>query len=134
MADYSPVETGGSSPFPMTAAAAITGGQLLDASTAGTVVPAAGTLHPIGVAAHDAPNGGRVTVWPISGVHHELVIENSAAVAVGGPITASASAAGRIKSGTLATLAAAGMLLGVATTSGTGDSGGTVRARFVGVA
>ncbi|SFK92570.1 hypothetical protein SAMN05216275_14161 [Streptosporangium canum] len=111
MADYSPVYTGGAAPFTMTASATVTGGQVLFASGVGTVAPTAGANGAyVGVAAHDAASGARVTVWPIPGVVHESV--TPAGVTAGGALTS--STAGGVDSGTLATVAAAGTLIGTA--------------------
>jgi hypothetical protein len=131
--DYTPVNAD-AGPFTATASATIAGGQLLDATGDGTVGPAAGTLHPVGVAAHDAPSGGRVSVFPLLGYVHEVAIKNTVAIAAGAPIVAAASAAGKVDTGTLATVAAAGTLIGVCVKGGTGNAGGTVLARFVGIA
>ena len=55
MADYSPVYSGGVTPFTQTTSAAVTGGQVLEVTATGTVGPAtAATVKPVGVAAHDA--------------------------------------------------------------------------------
>jgi len=131
MADYTPVNQ--DKPFTQTASATITGGQLLDSTGNGTVGPSAGTLRPIGVAEHDAVSGGRVTVWPMPGNVHELVIKNTVVIAAGNPIIAASGSAGNVDTGTLATVAAAGTLIGICIQGGTGNAGGTVKARFVGV-
>ena len=116
MADYSPVTTGGTKPFTSQASATITGGQLVAVSGAGTVGPAgADSGAVVGVAAHDAASGAKVSVWPLIGPIHETT--TSAGVTAGNALAS--EAAGGIKSGTLATLAAAGTLLGTAHTTAT---------------
>jgi hypothetical protein len=111
MADYVPVYYGGVEPFTMTASATITGGQVLVASGVGTVAASSGASGAyVGVAAHDAVSGQRVTVWPIPGVVHETTTPTGATA---GAALASA-ASGAVDPGTLATLAAAGTLIGTA--------------------
>jgi hypothetical protein len=73
VADYTPVYQPGTT-FTATTSAAVTGGQMLAVSGNGTVAPAAAdSPDAIGVAAHDAASGGRVTVHALAGVHHEFV-------------------------------------------------------------
>ncbi|MEV0306529.1 capsid cement protein [Nonomuraea fuscirosea] len=125
MADYLPVHRNGADPFTMTASSAVVGGQVLAASGVGTVAPTAGPSGAaIGVAQHDAPTGGLVTVWPISGVIHETV--SPAGVTAGAALTSSTS--GGIDPGTLATVAAAGTHIGTALTTA---AAGT-KARWIG--
>jgi carbonic anhydrase/acetyltransferase-like protein (isoleucine patch superfamily) len=133
MPDYTPVNNASAQTFTSTASAAITGGQVLDATGNNTVGPSAGALHPVGVALHDAPSGGRVSVAMISSVIHECVIKNTVVIAAGAPIIPASAAAGQIDTGTLATVAAAGTLIGVCLSGGTGNAGGTVKARFIGI-
>lgn len=74
MADYTPLQTANLLPITSTASASITGGQLVEVSGSGSVGPAAAdSVKAVGVAAHDAANGGRVTVHPLAGVVHEFV-------------------------------------------------------------
>lgn len=116
MADYTPVFSTGNVPFTLQASAAITGGQVVYASGAGTVAPTAGANGAaIGVAAHDAANGAKVSVWPLVGPVHETV--TPAGVTAGAAL--SSSTAGGVDSGTLATLAAAGTFIGTAVTTAT---------------
>ena len=116
MSDYNPVYTGGAKPFTLTASAAITGGQVVYASGVGTVAPTAGANGAyVGVAAMDAANGARVTVWPVPGCIHETV--TPAGVTAGAAVASSTS--GGVDSGTLATIAAAGTLMGTALTTAT---------------
>lgn len=120
MADYSPVFTGGAVPFTATTSGAVTGGNVLIASGSGTVaVSTADSTVVVGVAAHDAASGAKVTVWPIDGVVHELVA--SGAITAGGGVNADAS--GQVKaSGTgIPTQAAAGALIGTALTTAAGS-------------
>jgi hypothetical protein len=125
MSDYSPVYTGGALPLTFTAASAITGGQVVVAVATGTVGPAAGvSAVAIGVAAHDAATGARVSVWPLTNVVHEIVAT--------GTITAldgiSSAAAGIVATVAVATGAAAGTLIGIALTTATNPA----KVRFVG--
>jgi len=129
MGDYSPVNAMGKVPHRKTASATITGGQLLTASGNNTVAPSTAGDRSIGVAAKDAVNGEPVPVWPITGVEHEVTITGAVVIAANNPIIAAAS--GQVNTGTLATVAAAGTLLGVCTRGGTGGSA-TPTARFVG--
>ncbi|GAA3027263.1 hypothetical protein [Streptosporangium longisporum] len=111
MADYLPVYLNGIDPFTMSASAPVTGGQVLYPSGVGTVAPTAGANGAaIGIAQNDAPTGGLVTVWPLSGVVHETV--TPAGVTTGAAVTS--STAGGVDSGTLATVAAAGTHIGTA--------------------
>lgn len=114
MADYLPVYTNGAEPYSATTSATVTGGQVLYASGNGTVAPTAGANGAfVGVAAHDAASGARVTVWPVSGVIHETT--SPAGVTAGAALTSSTS--GGVDSGTLGTIAAAGTLMGTALTT-----------------
>lgn len=116
MADYTPVYANGVLPMTMTAGAAITGGQLVFISGVSTVSPTAGANGAtVGVAAHDAASGARVSVWPLVGPVHESVNSNAGTITAGAPITSGAS--GGVDTGTLGTLAAAGTLLGTAVTT-----------------
>jgi hypothetical protein len=114
MPDYQPVNPTNTLPKTRTAGAAITGGQLLLPTADSVVSPVtANTQRATSVAAHDAPSGGRVTVWPLPGVIHESVNNNAGAVTAGAPITAGASAG--VDTGLLGTVAAAGTLVGICT-------------------
>lgn len=118
MADYSPVYSGGVQAFTKTASAAITGGQVLEVTGVSQVGPAgAASTKVIGVAAHDAASGARVTVWPLANCEHEITVVAAATVTAGdGVIT---GAAGTVNTATVATAAAAGTLIGTATTTAT---------------
>lgn len=115
MADYGPVFTAGKKPRTYTAGGTIVGGNLVELTTAEVITAStAASVDCIGVAAHDAASGALVTVWPLSGVTHEIVA--SAAVAVGDNIAPAATGKGApIGAGTF------GQLVGVATTVAAGD-------------
>jgi hypothetical protein len=124
VADYTPVYAGGNNAFTKTASAAITGGQLVETTTASSVGPAgAGSLKVVGVAANDTASGARVTVWPLANAEHEVLCTGT--ITVGDGVIA--GAAGVIVTAAVATAAAGGTLLGIATTTGT-----AVKVRFVG--
>jgi hypothetical protein len=125
MADYTPVFTNGVQPWTATTSAAVVGATLLETSTTGAVATAGAlSLKVIGVAAHDAASGARVTVWPLTGVVHELV--HTAGGTVGDCIVAAAS--GALGTATQATAAAAGYDLGTALTT----AGAGLKLRFLG--
>jgi hypothetical protein len=127
VADYSPVYQSGQLPLTKTASAAITGGTVVETTTTGSVGPAgAGSLKSIGVAAHDAASGARVTVWPLAALEHEVAVVAAGTVTVGdGVITA---AGGLVNTSAVGVAAAAGTLIGIATTTATAPN----RVRFVG--
>lgn len=125
MADYTPVYVSKTNPLTKTASATITGGQLVEITTASAVGPAgAASTKVIGVAAHDAASGARVTVWPLNNVEHEIT--STGTIAVGDGIAS--GAAGVAATVVVATGAAAGTLIGRATTAATGGA----KVRFVG--
>lgn len=125
MADYTPVFTGGKIPKTMQAGGAIVGGTFVSSSGAGAVTTSgAASATVIGVAAHDAASGAKVTVWPLPGVTHEMA--STGTIAAGDGIAS--GAAGVAATVVVATGAAAGTLLGIAETPATG--GGLVR--FIG--
>jgi hypothetical protein len=125
MGDYTPVNNVDS--ITMTASATITGGQVLVVSGVGTVAPSAGTTaKAVGVALHDAPSGGRVTFAVLPGAVHEVVVQGATTVTQGNAVQP--DAAGTVSSGTLATIAAAGTLLGIAVNTATGPA----KVRFIG--
>jgi hypothetical protein len=127
VADYSPVYSGGVTPFTATTSAATTGGQVLEVTATGTVGPAtAATTKPVGVAAHDAASGAKVTVWPLANCIHEIVVVAAATVtAADGVITGTA---GTVNTATVATAAAAGTLIGTALTTATAPN----KVKFIG--
>lgn len=125
MADYTPVFTGGAIPKTMQASGAITGSQLVATAGNGLVATAgAASATVIGVAAHDAASGGKVTVWPLRNVTHE--IPSTGTIAAGDGIVSGAS--GVAATAAVATAAAAGTLLGIAETGATGGA----LVRFIG--
>lgn len=126
MADYQPVNCSDVLPFTKTASGAITGGGLVSISGDNSVAQSTVGDHPVGVAAYDAASGGRVTIWPLPGVIHEVTVQGVLAVVAGNDIIAGTT--GFIKAGTLATDAAAGTLIGIATKAGTGPA----KAQFIG--
>lgn len=114
MADYTPIYSGGVEPFTATTSGAVTGGRVLEVSGDGTVQQAgAASTVAIGVAAHDAASGARVTVWPLANVVHQLSA-SGAITAAAGVVTA---ANGQVATATIATAAAAGTLIGIAATT-----------------
>lgn len=116
MADYTPIFSGGVTPFTATTSAAVTAGRLLAVSGAGTVAHAAAdSLAVVGVAASDAASGAKVGVWPMNNCVHELLSTTTITASATAGVVADAS--GQVKAATIATAAAAGSLVGVATTS-----------------
>lgn len=125
MADYTPVYSGGAIPLTFTTSGAVTGGQILVASATGTVGPAAGvSAVAVGVAAHDAASGARVTVWPLANVVHEITATSTVTALDG----ISSAAAGIVQTVAVATGAAAGTLIGIALTTATNPA----KVRFIG--
>lgn len=119
MGDYTPYYTGGAQPWTATTSATVTGGQVLVSSGNGTVGPAgAASAIAVGVAAHDAASGAKVSVWPLEGVIHELVAAN-AITAGGGVQTAAAGQADPVAT-SIAAGSAAGTLIGTAITTAAG--------------
>jgi hypothetical protein len=80
----------------------------------------------IGVFAHDAASGAKVTVWPLVNVEHEIVCANGITAAGG----VQAAATGQVDPATtsIAAASAAGTLIGIATTTATS----TNKVRFIG--
>jgi hypothetical protein len=127
VADYNPRNVGNT--FTKAASAAVTGGQVLEATGNDTVGPAgAGSAKVVGVAAFDQPTtGGRVTIWRRT-LEHVTVIKSGTVLAAGDPIkTAAAGTIDKYVTGT----DAVGLYIGIAVTGGTGD--GTVTASWVGI-
>jgi hypothetical protein len=128
MGDYQPVYTGGAKPFTATTSGAVTGGQVLVSSGVGTVgVAGAASAIVVGVAAHDAPSGGKVAIWPIEGVLHEIVAAN--AITAGGGIQTAASGQVDPVATSIAAGSAAGTLIGTAITTAAGSP---LKVRFQG--
>lgn len=118
MADYTPIYTGGVRPRSYTTSAAVTGGRVVAVSGSDTIAHAAADdATAVGVAAHDAGSGERVTVWPLEGVTHEL--EASGALAADAGVVTDAN--GQVKTAVIATASAAGTLIGVAATTAAGS-------------
>jgi hypothetical protein len=125
MADYTPVFTNGVEPFSATTAAAVTGGTFLETGTTGTVqVSGTASTKVVGVAAHDAASGAKVTVWPIAGIVHEIT--HTAGGTVGDCITSLST--GLAASTAVATASAAGTDLGTALTT----ASAAAKIRFIG--
>jgi hypothetical protein len=142
MGDYMPVTVNGAAPYSLTASTAITGGFLVEMSAFDdNVVMSGGANHPVGVAAHDAVAAQRVTIWPLSGVLHETMVQNTNVIAAGNPVVPAASS-GRITSGVLTTQAQAGLLIGICVRGATGTTTGVTtgvvttpsKARWIGIA
>lgn len=72
MSDYTPVFTNGAIPFTSQASGTVTGGDCVIVSGTGTVAGSGAAGIAIGVAAHDAVSGQKVTVWPLRCVHETL--------------------------------------------------------------
>ena len=118
MADYTPIFTAGVVPWTATTAGAVTGGRVLAASATGVVTHAgADSTVAVGVAAHDAASGAKVTVWPLDNCIHQLEA-TGAITALAGVVT---DTAGQVKTATIATAAAAGTLIGTALTTAAGS-------------
>lgn len=125
MADYTPIYDGGADPFTQTTSGAVTGGQVLVASGAGTVAAAGGaSAVAVGIAAHDAASGAKVTVWPLTNVVHEIVTTGTVTALDG----VTSATAGTVATGVVATVAAAGTLIGIALTTATTGN----KVRFIG--
>lgn len=125
MADYTPVFTGGVAPKTYQASGPIVGGTFVSVSGAGTVnTSGAASATVVGVAAHDAGSGSKVTVWPLRNVTHEIT--STGTIAAGDGIATGAS--GVAATAVIATAAAAGTLVGIAETAATGGA----LVRFIG--
>jgi hypothetical protein len=125
MADYTPVYTNGVQPFSTTTSAAVTGGTFVEATTTGAVATAGATsVKVVGVAAHDAASGARLTVWPLPGVVHEIV--HTAGGTVGDTIASTAT--GTAATAVAGTASAAGYDLGIALTT----AAALAKIRFIG--
>jgi hypothetical protein len=126
MADYTPVYAGGARPFTLTTSGVVTGGNVLVVSGAGTVAASGGaSAVAIGVAAHDAASGARVTVWPLDNVIHELPVATGTVTAADG---VTSSTTGGVTTAVVGTAAAAGTLIGIALTTAASPN----KVRFVG--
>lgn len=95
MSDYTPPGVSPDS-WTQTASAAVAGGQLLIQTGDNTVGPStAGSLKAVGIAAHDAPSGGRVTVLGLDCVH-ETVVDTAGNMLAGDPVKAGGTVPGTI--------------------------------------
>lgn len=133
MSDYTPVNSD-SGAVTLTAGAVITGGLLVTTSGADdTVVHTTSTANrAIGVAASDAPSGGRVTVYLLPGFIHEVPAENGVTPTNGLGVICSTTP-GRVTSTTMSsTLSNGAVIIGMFTRSTTGSTAATVRCRFLG--
>jgi hypothetical protein len=84
MAETTPVFAGGFAPFTMQASAAVTGARLVEntgGTANGTVGPAgAASVKVVGYAGNDqATIGGKVPVWPLSGLVFEILCTGTVA-------------------------------------------------------
>lgn len=123
MADYTPVFSGGAVPFTSQASAALVGGQLVVPTGNATCgVAGAAATNVMGVAAHDAALGSKVTVWPLPGVTHELTS------------TGTIAAGDRLVSGAAGVVAGGGATPAQDTVIGTAENAATGGAlcRFIG--
>jgi hypothetical protein len=132
MGDYTPVSGDDPEPFTLTAGGTIGGGALVSISAGAndTVVQSTTGDHSIGVAGFDAVSGQRVLIYPLPGVIHEIVVQTAgSAPAAGDPISAGTTGT-VVKSATsMATAAAAGILLGICVR---GAAAGA-KCRFIGI-
>jgi hypothetical protein len=120
MGDYAPIYPGGAQPFTQTTSAAVTGGRVLAASGNGTVAHAgAASTVVVGVAAHDAASGAKVSVWPLEGVVHEL--EAAGAITAAGGVQTAANGQVDPVTTSIAAGSAAGTLIGTALTTAAGS-------------
>ncbi len=140
MSDYTPVNTD-TGAITLTAGAIITGGLLVCSSGVDDTV--VHTTHstlgrrPIGIAAQDAPSGGRVPVYPLPGYIHSVPVENGATTVTGDWVVASTTP-GRISSTTIAQFSTTNTSVQVigtvvrATTGSTSAVVGVGVSRFIG--
>jgi hypothetical protein len=128
--DYQPLNPSNTLPYTKTVGAtAVVGGTLVSISGDNLVVPSTTGDHPVGVAAHDAGIGGRVTIWPLDGVIHEITMQGVIAAVAGNALIAGTT--GFLNTSALGAAAAAGTLIGICTRGGTGGTG-TGKAQFIG--
>jgi hypothetical protein len=121
MPDYSPPYANGAAPFTVTASAVVTGGTVVESTTTGAcAATGAASSKVLGVAAHDAPSGGRISIWPLPGVVHEVT--NTAGNTVGDNIVSAAG--GLVAQGALA--------LGTALGTAVATAGVGAKTRFLG--
>lgn len=96
MADFTPVFMPGTAQT-LSAGGAITGGDLVTLSAASTVIKAAATASAayVGVAAHDASTGTKVTVFILKAVFDSIA---DSTVTVGDQVTTTSTANRQVKS------------------------------------
>jgi hypothetical protein len=135
MSDYTPVTSDQAAFSATVGATAVTGGQLVEyGATDLTVIPALGVKRPLGVAAHDAPVGGRVTVYVVPGMIHETLVKSGVTIPLGAPVVPGTTAGTLDFNVTsLAAAAASGLLLGIALKASAAGDGTTVKARWIGI-
>lgn len=130
MTDYSPVYVPGTE-WSATTNATVTGGQLLEVSGNGTVgVAGASSAKVVGVAAFDAANGARVTVFPLRMVHRvtatgSITAGDQLVAAANGQVSSLAAAAGA----TATDINNARAVIGVALTTATDGTKVTFQGR-----
>jgi hypothetical protein len=95
----------------------------VESTTTGSVGPAGAASTRSSGSPRTTASGGRVTVWPLANIEHEVLCTGT--ITVGDGVVA--GAAGVIVTAAVATAAAAGTLMGIATTTGT-----AAKVRFVG--
>lgn len=126
MADYSPIFSAGAVPWTATTSGAVTGGTLAAVSGDGTVATAgAASTVVCGVFAHDAASGAQVSIWPLDGLIHEVVLATN--ITAAGGVQSAASGQVDPVTTSIAAGSAAGTLIGTATTTATAGGGAKVR-------
>lgn len=109
MADYAPAFLPGQT-FTSQASAAVTGGQVVEVTGSGTVAAAAaGSIKVVGVAAHDAASGAKLTVIANKVIHD--TVAGTGGVTAGNNLLTEASGV------VVAGAAAVGTRIGVALTT-----------------
>jgi hypothetical protein len=145
MPDYTPVNTDNAA-ITLTAGAILTGGLLVCSSGADdTVVHTTSSTQGrrvLGVTAHDAPSGGRVTIYLMPGYLHALPAENGVTMTDGDLVVASTTP-GRITSVPVwsttgvtsggAFVPATQQAIGTVVRATTGSTAATVVSRFLGI-
>ena len=126
MADYVPVNSDNTA-ITLTAGAIVTGGRCVKMSADDTVIHTVTTNdRAIGVTAHDAPSGGRVTVYLLPGFLHELLLEPGSTGPAAGASVVCSTTPGAVFSTTLASVTS-GTLLGICVRSTVNSAGTKVR-------
>ena len=126
MADYTPVNADNAA-ITLTAGAIVTGGRCVKMSADDTVIHTVATTdRTIGVTAHDAPSGGRVTVYLLPGFLHELLLEPGAVTPAAGAGIVCSTTPGSVNTTTL-TAIAANTAIGICVRSTVNSAGTKVR-------